>query len=121
MKKLFSTMFLVLTPFLLSAAPAMGGAGAKQPFLPTMLFFGFLFIIFYVLFIAPQRKQQRKHDEMLKVLKPGDRVITKSGIKGIISQARDGEDFVLLKVAEGVKLEMLRASVDRKLETPTGQ
>ncbi len=121
MKKIFSAMFLVLTPFLLSAAPAMGGAGAKQPFMPTLLFFGFLFIIFYVLFIAPQRKQQRRHEEVLKALKPGDRVVTKSGIKGIISQARDGEDFILLKVAEGVKLEILRGSVDNKLETPTGQ
>jgi preprotein translocase subunit YajC len=128
MNRLLLVSISVLAPTISHAAglgDLFGGGGAaeggKQPFMPTLLFFGFLFVLFYVLFIAPQRKQQAKHDNMLKGLKPGDRVVTKGGVKGIVSQARDGEEFILVKVAEGVKLEVLRGSVDSVLETPTGQ
>jgi len=129
MKKAAFLSIVFLVPTLSHAAglgDLFGGgggaaAGGKQPFMPTLLFFGFLFVLFYVLFISPQRKQQAKHDNMLKSLQPGNRVVTKGGVKGIVSQARDGEEFILVKVAEGVKLEVLRSSVDSVLETPTGQ
>ncbi len=99
-----------------TAAPVSGEVSGRQPFMPTLMFFGFLFVLFYVLFIAPQRKQQRQHETVLKALKPGDRVITKGGMKGIVSSAREENEFLLLKIADNVKIEILRSSIDKKLE-----
>ena len=110
-------LLVTIISTLLQAAPATaGGEAVRQPFMPTLMFFGFLFLLFYVLFIAPQRKQQRQQEAVLKALKPGDRVVTKGGIKGIVSSARPEIEYLLLKVADNVKVEILRGSIDRKLE-----
>ena len=111
-----------ILPCLAHAAEAVPATtSGRQPFMPTLLFFGFLFVLFYVLFIAPQRKQQRRHEEVLKALQPGDRVVTKGGIKGIVSSARPESEYLLLKVADNVKVEILRSSIDRKLEESNPQ
>ena len=95
----------------------MAQAGGEKPSqMPFFLFLGFVFVLFYVLFILPQRKQQRQHDDMLKAVKPGDKIVTRGGVKGIVSQAREGEEFILLKIADGVKVEVARSSIERKLE-----
>ena len=51
--------------------------------------------IFYFLVIAPQRREQRKHREMLAALRAGDEVVTAGGLIGEIVQLKD--DQVTLK------------------------
>lgn len=53
--------------------------------LPMVLIFG----IFYFLVIMPQKKQQKKHREMLSTLRKGDTVTTSSGMRGKIVEVRD--------------------------------
>lgn len=53
--------------------------------LPMVLIFG----IFYFLVIMPQKKQQKKHQEMLSTLRKGDTVTTSSGMRGRIIEVRD--------------------------------
>jgi len=65
-------------------------------------------VIFYVLFIRPQRKREKEHAELLKKLKPGDEVVTSSGIIGRITSVKD--DRVILR-SEDAKLEVLKSSV----------
>jgi len=65
-------------------------------------------VIFYVLFIRPQRKREKEHAELLKKLKPGDEVVTSSGIIGRIPSVKD--DRVILR-SEDAKLEVLKSSV----------
>lgn len=71
---------------------------------PILLFI----VIFYVLFIRPQRKREKEHAELLKKLKPGDEVVTSSGIIGRITSVKD--DRVTLR-SEDAKLEILKSSV----------
>ena len=52
------------------AAQQGGAMGMLNMFLPFILIFG----IFYFLVILPQRKQMKKHNEMLNQLKKGDTV-----------------------------------------------
>lgn len=54
--------------------------------------------IFYFLLILPQRREQKRHKEMLEALRPGDSVVTAGGIMGEIVQLRD--DQVTLKSGE---------------------
>ncbi len=63
--------------------------------------------IFYFLVIAPQRREQRKHREMLSALRPGDEVVTAGGLIGEIVQLKD--DQVTLKTGDSrVVVERLR-------------
>jgi preprotein translocase subunit YajC len=62
--------------FLALQAPA-GGAGV---FTPLIFQFGLIFLIFWFLIIRPQQKQRKRHEEALRALKKGDRVVTAGGI-----------------------------------------
>ena len=68
------------------AAQQGGGAGGiLNMLLPFILIFG----IFYFLVILPQKKQQKKHAEMLNRLQKGDNIVMNCGIKGRISEIKD--------------------------------
>jgi preprotein translocase subunit YajC len=84
-----------------------------QPAQPSMLemFMPFVIVlgIMYFLMIRPQSKRMKQHEGFLKDLKRGDEVLTNSGILGKI----DGmtEQFVILEIADGVKVRMLKKQV----------
>ena len=64
-----------------------GAMGMLNMFLPFILIFG----IFYFLVILPQRKQMKKHNEMLNQLKKGDTIMMSNGFQGRIAEVRDAE------------------------------
>jgi preprotein translocase subunit YajC len=69
-----------------------------------------IFAIFYFLLIMPQQRRQKKWQEMLKEIKPGDRVITSGGITGVIMSVKD--DAIVLRVPpDNIKLEVARSSI----------
>ena len=67
-----------------------------------------IFAIFYFLLIMPQQRQQKKWQEMLKQVKPGDKVITSGGLTGVVLSVKDKddkEDAVILRVPpDNIKL-----------------
>ena len=73
-----------------------------------------LVAIMYFLFILPQRREQKRHKEMLEALRPGDEVVTAGGVVGEIIQLKD--DRVTLKSGEA-RLVVERARIAR-LATP---
>ena len=72
--------------------------------LPLLLLVGFYFIL-----LRPQQKQRKEQQKLVEALKTGDKVITSSGIHGMISNVK--ERTVLLKVADNVKIEIDKAAV----------
>ncbi len=54
-----------------------------------------LVAIMYFLFILPQRREQKRHRELIASLKPGQEVVTTGGLVGEIIQIRD--DLVTIK------------------------
>jgi preprotein translocase subunit YajC len=76
---------------------------------------GFLFVliamvaIMYMLLIRPQRQQQRRHNEMVENLKPGDEVITAGGIYGDVTDVQ--ADRVSLEIAEDVEIEVAKRAI----------
>lgn len=66
-------------------------------------------LIFYFLLIAPVRKRQKKHDEMIVNLKNGTRIITNGGIIGTVVGIQD--DTLRVKIADQVKIEITKQSV----------
>src|SRR6201981_2749773 len=65
--------------------------------------------IFYVMLILPQQRQRKKTQAMLQQLKNCDKVLTSSGIYGSVSGI-DGET-VILKIADQVKIRILRSAI----------
>lgn len=73
-----------------------------------------LFVLFYFLLIRPQQVRQKKHQEMIRSLKTGDRVITAGGIYGSIVKIK--EDSVILRVADNVRIEVLKQAIAQVAE-----
>jgi preprotein translocase subunit YajC len=61
----------------------------------TLLPFVFIFGIFYVLVILPQKKQKQQLQEMLAQLKINDEVVTNGGVIGKIKEVRDTSYIIL--------------------------
>ena len=89
-------------------AQAATGSGGMN-----ILFFGALFAIMYFVLIRPQQKQAKEQQTMVAALKKGDDVITSSGILGKIFAV--DEKVVTLEVGSGMKLRMLKSSVQGKV------
>ncbi len=88
-------------------APAAPGAG--QFLASPIVMMGFIFAIIYFLIMRPQQKKQRAHQDLLRNLKKGDRIVTASGIYGTIA-ALD-EKIVSLQIDGKVRVKISRQSV----------
>ena len=93
------------------AAPAQGQApsGIAQLLGSPLVMMGIIFAIIYFLIMRPQQKKQKEHQEMLRNLAKGDRVMTMSGIYGTVVNL--DEKIVLLQVDDKVRLKVSRNSV----------
>ena len=72
-----------------------------------------IFVVLYFLMILPQQRRQKKHLEMIANLKKGDRIVTSSGIFGIITNIK--EHSFMVKIAEGVEIELDKGSISSKV------
>jgi preprotein translocase subunit YajC len=66
-------------------------------------------VIFYFLLIRPQQKQRKELAARVAALQASDRVVTSSGIHGIVHHVK--EHTVMIKVAEGTMLEFDKSAV----------
>ena len=100
---------------LLAQAPAPSPAGAGSGLI-SMLPFVFIFVIMYYVMLRPQMRRQKEQARLVSSLKTGDRVVTASGIHGLISNVKD--KTVIVKVADNVKLEMEKTAVTNVVKSP---
>lgn len=92
----------VASTILLQAEGASGG-----PDMSFFLMMGLIFVIFYMLVMRPQQKQQRAREEAIKAAAKGDRVITNGGIHGVITGVADDRVTVeIARVKGGLKVEV---------------
>jgi len=99
-----------------SIAYAQEAAGAAAPagsswisFIPIVL----MILIFYFLLIRPQQKREKERKKMIDELQVGNRVLTSAGIYGVITNMKD--DIVVIKIADGAKVEFAKSSVQQKV------
>lgn len=84
------------------------GGNATLIFLAQMVA---IFAIFYFLLIRPQRKEQKRHEEMVDALKKGDDVVTAGGVIGTVIHAEP--DRVTIRTAESTRLVVEKARIAR--------
>ncbi|MDQ6808892.1 MAG: preprotein translocase subunit YajC [Verrucomicrobiota bacterium] len=104
---MFTTIFLAQA----QAAPAGAASNPIASFIPIIL----IFIIMYFVLFRPQMRRQKEQARLVSSLKTGDRVVTTSGIHGMITNVKD--TTVTVKVADNVKLEMEKTAVTNVVKT----
>lgn len=91
-------------------AQARGGQGTA-----LIIQFVLIIAIMYFLFILPQRKERKRHQEMLAALKPGDQIATAGGLVGEVISIKD--ETVTLKTGDA-RVVVERARVARRITPP---
>jgi preprotein translocase subunit YajC len=79
-------------------------------YLPFVLIVG----VFYFLMIRPQQKRAKAEKEFENQLKTGDKIITKSGIHGKISEL--AEKTIVIETMSG-KLKMERSAISMEMSS----
>ena len=95
--------------FALGGPPA--GASPEDQKRAMLMQFGMIacmVLIFYVMLIRPQQKQAKKQKELLSGLKKGDKVVTSSGIVGVVTNVAD--DLVTVRSAD-TKLDLQKSAI----------
>jgi preprotein translocase subunit YajC len=91
-------------------AQAAGGGGML-----LLMQFVFIIAIVYFLFILPQRREQKRHRELLASLRPGMEVVTSGGVVGEIITIKD--ELVTLKSGDA-RIVIERPRIMRLLNPP---
>lgn len=73
-----------------------------------------IFVVFYFLVILPQKKQQKKHAEMIKNIKKNDEVVTIGGIHGTVVNIK--EKTFVVRVDDNAKIEIDKSAVSSVLK-----
>jgi len=85
----------------------------------NLLVLGLLFFIFYFILIRPQQKRVKEHQNMMKSLAKGNRVITSGGLIGVIAKF-EGDEIVVLEVAPNTKVRVTRQSIAEVRDNSVG-
>jgi preprotein translocase subunit YajC len=82
--------------------------GQLTQFAPFLL----MFVVIYFFMIRPQQKKAKSEKEFESTLKIGDKIITKSGIHGKVSEL--AETTVIVETMSG-KLKMERSAISMEM------
>jgi preprotein translocase subunit YajC len=75
-------------------------------------------VAFYVIFIRPAQKEQSRHRQQIRELRPGDQVLTTSGF---IARVQDiqipetGPTRILLELTDGVVVTALTSAIQQRV------
>ena len=75
-----------------------------------------MFIVLYFLMIRPQMRRAKEHKTMIEALQKGDEVVAAGGVVGSVTKIND--NYVSMRIAEGVEIRVQRPSV--QLVLPKG-
>lgn len=106
---------MINTFLFLAMGPPAGGAG--QPAQSPIFMFGWLGImiaLFYFMLIRPQRRREKERQQLLSAIKSGDRVLFGGGIIGVVANVK--EKTYVIKIADKIKLEVVRGAVTQVLD-----
>jgi preprotein translocase subunit YajC len=74
---------------MLALAPPAQPGQQQAPFWTSLVPLGLLIVVFYFVLIRPQQKKARDHADLLKAVRPGDKIITSGGIVGVVVSVKE--------------------------------
>lgn len=111
---IFTEMELQIVNLLAVASGGGGRAGESAP--NPMVAIGYMvifMIMMWVIMIRPQQKRAKEHALLLTTLRRGDKVVTNSGITGVVLSVN--ENTVSLRSSDS-KLDMLKNAISEITE-----
>lgn len=109
------TVFFAQVTNAASAAAAtanpVDASSQERPLWSMLLMYGLLLAMVYFAFFRPQMQAKKKQEETIKTAKTGDKIVTSSGIHGVITNVK--ETTVIVRVYDNVKLEIEKSHIDK--------
>jgi preprotein translocase subunit YajC len=99
----------LIESFVIAMSPPPDGSGGGGSLVSTLIMFGLIIGIFYLMILRPQQKKQKDRQKLLDSVRKGDKVITAGGMHG--SVAGLDEKTVLLQVGDNVKMKFERSAI----------
>jgi preprotein translocase subunit YajC len=96
-----SQVILAMGP---SPQPGQPAPPAWTSMVPLVL----LVVVFYFVLIRPQQKRTKEHQQLLKTVKPGDKIVTSGGVLGVVIAVKD--KTVTIRSADA-KLEITKSAI----------
>lgn len=96
--------------------PAGTQRNPKADMLNMALMMGVMVVMFYFVLIRPQQKKAKEHAELLKGVKPGDRILTTGGVVGVVVTVK--EKTLTIRSAD-TKLEITKSAIAEVTERGT--
>ena len=111
-------MNLITIAHAMTAPSAQSGQGGGM--MGGFVTIGLIFLVFYLLLIRPQQKQQKKLGHLRENLKKGDKLVTSGGIFGTVDTV--SPNSVVIYINDKVKIEIAKSAIsgirnDKKPET----
>ncbi|MFK8110825.1 MAG: preprotein translocase subunit YajC [Rubripirellula sp.] len=112
---MFSTFVAIAFSTLSLLAQEEAAAAPASPFVsilrsPMTPLVG-LFLLFYFIFILPERRRKSEEANMMSTLKKNDRVVTIGGIHATIVAASADSDVVTVRFDESTRVKMNRTAI----------
>ena len=82
----------------------------------SLLPFVLMFVVVYFFMIAPQMKRAKKEKKFAAALKRGDKVVTKSGLHGKVSDLNDKDNSCIIETMAG-KLKFDRSAISMEMSS----
>ena len=78
-------------------------------------------LIFYLLILRPQRKQEANRKAMIAALKKNDRVLTSGGLLGVVTNVKEDEITIRVDDSRDVKVRIAPNFVTAVLNRKEGE
>ena len=78
------------------------------------IWLGLMVALFYFMLIRPQKRREKERQARLGAVKTGDRVLFAGGLLGVVANVK--EKTLIIKIADGVKVEVVRGAVSQVLD-----
>ena len=97
-----------MNTILLDAASGTGAGGGFTVMLIYLLIIG---VAFYFLLLRPQKKEQKRMQEMLKEMEVGDVVVTTSGFYGVLIDITEDDVIVEFGSNKNCRIPMRKSAI----------
>ena len=84
-----------------------------SPGMINLLFFGLIFLVFYMFMIRPQAKKQKEQTNFQEALEKGDEVVTGSGILGRVNKIEG--NIITLEVGNKTYIRVTRGAISKEM------
>jgi preprotein translocase subunit YajC len=98
---------------LLAMGPQAQPGQPSPPFWTSLIPLVLLIVVFYFALIRPQQKKAKNQAQMLKGVRPGDKIVTSGGILGVVITVK--EKTVSIRSADS-KMEITKTAIAEILE-----